>query len=351
MPAERSLDDGSLDDVVRIRIDTSLAVRDFLALLAEQAGEGETRAPAKPANRALFRELAPFRLVEYSYVDPGIGGIDGAYLGFADGSIYAVGDEIPEEVVDGAVAGDPGQLAPVYLYLLLEKPRAPEAVDRFMRALSAHMGKGLVAVMRDGAGAMGARAYEHADAPRGAALHDAVVKSALEADRHLSRSRVLGRYGARSESADGRAWAQITYNFTRHVAEFPSAAERNDFIEWSRILCEWIYARWRRWEDLGFPEVLRPAEPAPAPTGEIVPVRLASPSKALDGRPWQAFGGTDAATAQRFTESDAALSQEALDRSLALAREYWAYCTETIDAAEAKARQKAESLAKRQLTP
>lgn len=339
-----------MDDVIRIRIDTAAVVQDFLDLLTAQAGEGETRAPAKPANRALFRELAPFRLVEYAYVDDGFGAVSGAYLGFPDGSIYGAGDEIPEEVVDDAVNGAVAALEPVYLYLVLDQPQSPQVLDRFLMALAVHMGKALVAVTRDHSGMMSAHAYPHPDEPRGDRLRAGVVKSVLEANRHLSKQRVLSRYAARSESPDGRAWAQITYNFSRHVLEFGSTIDRNDFVEWSRILCEWIYARWCRWEDLGFSEILRPAEAAPMPKGEeTVAVRLTAPGKALGGRPWQAFGGTDAATAKVFNESDAALSQEALDRSLALAREYWGYCTETIHATEAKARQKAESRAKRQL--
>jgi len=62
------------DDVIRIRVDTDAAVREFMNILAAQAAEGETRAPANPANRAVFRELAPYRLLEYEYVDAGIGG-------------------------------------------------------------------------------------------------------------------------------------------------------------------------------------------------------------------------------------------------------------------------------------
>lgn len=352
MAAEQSSDDAASDDVIRIRIDTALAVEDFFDLLAAQAAEGETRAPANPANRAMFRELAPFRLVEYAYVDDAVGTIDGAYLGFPDGSIYAVADEVPEAVVDSLVAGEMVDLAPVYLYLVLAEPRPAPVIARFLRALSLHLGKPLVGVQRDGAGTMAALVYdadETTPPARRAQLEATVVKSVLEANRHLSRQRVLDRYAARSESPDGRAWAQISYNYTPHVVEFASAADRNDFIDWSRTLCEWIYARWCSWEELGFAEVLRPAEVAPAPKGEIVAVKLLPPAKAQGGRPWRAFGGTSAATARHFVDSDAAIDQQALEHSLAMAREYWTYCIQTIDSAEFMARKTAEAQARRQL--
>jgi hypothetical protein len=64
-------------------------------------------------------------------------------------------------------------------------------------------------------------------------------------------------------------------------------------------------------------------------------VPLLPPSKALDGRPWRAFGGRDAATAQHFPQSGAAVNGQALADSMVLAREYWDYCTAIIDAAQA----------------
>lgn len=341
--------DLSSDDVIRIRIDTASTVQDFLDLLTAQAAEGETRQPANPANRAVFRELAPFRLVEYAYVDSGIGEVDGVYLGFPDGSIYGVADEVPEAVVDSLVAGEVADLAPVYLYIVLAQPCGGAAIGHFLQCLSAHLGKGVVAVYRDGDGTMGAHAFDPDPANRRPGHDPALVKSVLEANRHLSRQRVLERYAARAESPDGRAWAQLTYNFTKHVIEFGSATDRNDFIDWSRTLCEWIYARWCSWEELGFSEILRPAEIAPAPHGDVVAVKLMPPAKAQGGRPWRAFGGTSAATAKHFSESDAAADEQALTHSLAMAREYWTYCIQTIDSAEFMARKTAEAQARRQI--
>lgn len=338
----------SSDDVIRIRVDTGLAVQEFLDLLAEQAAAGETCAPANPSNRAVFRELAPYRLVEYSYVDEAIGAIEGVYAGFSDGSIYSVADEIPEEQVDALVRDDPANMAPIYVYVVLDQPQPASCIDHFLTALAIHVGKPLVGVFRDASGAMTAHGYDGGDDVNHARLDAAVVKSVLEANMHLSKQRVTERYAARSESADGHAWAQITYNYTKHVVEFTSVAERNDFMDWSRTLCEWIYARWCSWEDLGFDEILRPAEVAPAPKGEIVAVRLQAPAKVQDGRPWQAFGGTNAATAQTFNDSAAATNEEALLRSLDLAREYWSYCKDTIHSAEFIAKKQAETHAKRQ---
>lgn len=316
------------DDVIRIRIDCAVAVQEFLDQLAAQAAEGETRAPANPANRAVFRELAPFRLVEYAYVDDGIGAIDGVYLGFPDGSIYSVADEIPETVVDALVAGEVAQLPPVYLYVTLAEPRPAAAIDHFVQALSGHLGRPLVAVFHDDDGAMAGHGYEGGEAgdPRQNKLDAMVVASVLEADRHLGRARVRERYAARVEGPEGHAWALLTYNFVKHVTEFDSAAERDDFIAWSRALCERVEAGWCSWQELGFSEIIRPAVVTPAPKGEIVAVPLTAPSKAMDGRPWAAFA---TAYAQGETPDP---------HHLALAREYWSYCIQTINRAEAAER-------------
>lgn len=316
----------SNDDVIRIRVDTALAVQDFLDLLAAQAAEGETRAPANPANRALFRELAPYRLVEYAYVDEAVGEVDGAYLGFPDGSIYAVADEIPEAVVDAVVQGAVAEMAPVYLYIVPAQPRGAAVIDRFLKALSIHLGKPLVGVFRDQDGALAAHGYdgerELAASPQRARIEAAMARSAAETARHLSRRQVVEGYAARSQGADGRAWAQVTYDFTKHVIEFASAADRDDFIEWSRALCGWIAAGGCTWAELGFSEVLQPAEVAPAPKGEIVAVPLQSPAQADGGKARQAFPATGASP-----------------QALTLVRDYWGYCVRTIAAAEQAARE------------
>jgi hypothetical protein len=325
MPIEKSC-----DDVIRVRIDTALAVQEFLDQLATQAAEGETRQPANPANRAVFREMAPFCLVEYAYVDDGVGVIDGVYLGFPDGSIYSVADEIPEAVVDALVAGEVAHLPPVYLYVTLAEARPTSALDHFAKALSAHLGEPLVAVFRDQDGCMAAHSYDgEGKAADKAGLDAMVVTSVLEADRHLSKARVRERYAARFVGPAGHAWAQLTYKFTKHVAEFGSVAERDDFIAWSRLLCERVDAGWCDWQDLGFSEIFRPAVMTPQPTGEIAAVPLVAPRKAMDGHPWQAFGGADAATAKPHAEGQACDPRE-----LAMAREYWSYCIRTINGAQ-----------------
>lgn len=333
-----------MDDVIRIRIDATLAVADFMAQLAEQAAEGETAAPANPANRAIFRELAPFRLVEYSYVDPAIGTIDGVCVGFADGSLYSVSEDIPEAVIDALVAQDHTDLPPIYIYILLAEPRSAPAIDHFLEALAVHLGRPLVGVFRDRGGCMAGHCYA-LDTPIAGreALAQQASRSVLEANRHFDKVRTLRHLARSNLTADGRAFAQITYKFAPHVAEFTDAAKRDDFIAWSRTLCEWIYSRWCDWEDLGLTEILRPAEMAAGPADGAVAVRLIAPMDYDGGQPWRAFGGVDAASAVHFSQSDAAMSDQSLRQSLAAARQYWSYVTETIAAGEAVARARADT--------
>lgn len=336
------------DDLIRIRIDTNRAVSEFLNLLATQAAEGETCAPANPANRAIFRELAPFRLVEYAYVDNAIGGIEGAYLGFVDGSLFAVSEDIPEPVVDALLGRDDGDLPPVYLYLVLAQPQPPQVVGRFLTLLAAHLGRPLVGVCRDEAGRMAGGVYGSGE---GGILADdlsrEVSRCVLEANRHLDKARVLRRLAERNLAADGRAFARITYRYTQHVAEFANSAARDDFIAWSRTMCEWIYARWCTWEELGLTEILRPAEVTGEPDGDGTAIRLVAPSEYEGGTPWQAFGGKDAASALHFTQSDAAVDDRALRGSLELAQRYWRYVTDTIAAGEALIRTLADDRRRR----
>ena len=140
--------DTAWDDVIRIRIDTAGAVDNFLAVLKEQAADGETSAPANPGNRAVFRELAPYRLVEYDYVDGSVGGVEGAFIGFPDGAIYSVAELIPEEVVNSLLATVPPP--PLYVYVVLAAPASCDAIDHYLEALASHIGLPQVAVSSAG---------------------------------------------------------------------------------------------------------------------------------------------------------------------------------------------------------
>lgn len=286
----------AMDDVIRIRIDATEAVRAFLELLAQQRAEGETRAPANPAATALWRELAPFRLVEYDYVDDGIGTILGAYVGFGDGRLYAASDDIPDRAVTELVKGNEHRVAdlpPLYVYVVLEQPVGCAAIDSFLAELSAHVGHELDGI-----------------APGGEI-------ATREADRQLSKADLLGRFAAGGQRGDGRAYAVLTYAYARQVLEFSSAAARDDFVAWSRRLCDWIFGHGDDAARLGFAEAHRPAEPAPVPDEGRPVAHLAAPSAYADGAAW------------------ACLAPEAAPDQVEDARDYWTYVRRTIDAGRA----------------
>ncbi|OAN52847.1 hypothetical protein A6A04_15200 [Paramagnetospirillum marisnigri] len=299
-----------MDDVIRIRIDTTRAVAAFLDLLAEQAAEGETRRPANPAATAIWRELAPFRLVEYAYVDEGVGAILGAYVGFPDGSLYAAGDEIPDSAVCDLVQGNEERvvdLPPLYIYVVLAQPVGREAIDAFLTELSSHVGHALVGVVPGADGRLKARVFD-AEGTKGVAR---------EADRHLSKQVLVERFAQRSQCSDGRAFAALSYAFARQSLEFATVAERDDFVAWSRVLCDWIFAHGDDAAQLGFAEAHRPAEPAPIPDDGRATIRLASPSAYADGSAW------------------ACLAPDAPPEALGPVRDYWNYVRRTIDAVRA----------------
>lgn len=306
------------DDVIRIRVDTARAVREFLTILEQQSAEGETRAPAKPRATAIYRELAPYRLVEYAYVDQGVGEVGGAYIGLPDGTIYSVTDEIPEDAVGAIVkASAVEDLPPIYVYVLLDDPAPAGAIDTFLEALSHHAGLPFVGVFRD-QGAMDARFYP-GDEPATFAPDAMISRALTETGRHLNKEQVLDAFVRRSETADGRAFARISYGFARHVLEFSSIADRDDFVAWSRHLWEAMEATRKSWENLGFSEVFRPAEPQPAPEMGQIETILIAPNHYQGGKPWRAFDG------QALADARAAV-------------EYWAYVQGAIDSNESGAR-------------
>lgn len=304
-------------DVMAIRIDTADAVDDFLALLAAQAAEGETRAPAHPANRAIYRELAPFRLVEYDYVEGGVGAIESVLIGFADGALFPVAEEIPEAVVDGMLVPAGGRLAPVYVYIVLARPVQAVAADLYLHALSDHVGRPLVAMIGDDAHAFISPHGESIDPGR---LQSWLDAAATEKSRHLSKAALAAIMAGRSRGPKGEAYAAMTSDFARHILEFPSAAARDDFVAWTRRLCDWMFATHSDWCAIGFREVVRPAEPAGVPAAAERLARPEAPSLYDGGRPWGAFEG----------ESDRAMPD-----GLEAVSAYWAHVKAAIDRAEA----------------
>jgi hypothetical protein len=296
----------SMDDVIRIRIDATRAVDAFLALLAEQAADGETVAPANPAATAIWRELAPFRLVEYGYVSEAVGPIIGAYIGFPDGRLHSVEDDIPEDAVTDMVQGNECRavdLPPLYIYVVLDQPAGREAIDTFLVALSAQVGHALVGVVPGLDGKLKVRVYD-ADAVRGVAR---------EAERHFGKAQLLERFSALTRRPDGRAYAVLTYAYAKCILEFPSAEQRDDFVAWSRALCDWLGARGDDPAELGFAEALRPAELAPIPEDDRPVARWVGPSSVEGNRAWT--GITDAASPEERTA----------------ARAYWAALRQSLE--------------------
>jgi hypothetical protein len=302
------------DDVIRIRVDTTRAVEDFLALLAMQAAEGETREPANPAATAIWRELAPLRLVEYAYVDDAALDVDGVFVAFPDGTFCAAADDIPESAVTSLVLGHEHEvvdLPPIYTYVLLAQAYPAAVLDRYLSALATHVGRPLVVVTRDEAGTMVARC-PGGDVAADARLARALLRARGEIDRHLSRAEVLACFANRTHRPDGRAYAKLTYGYAQQVLEFTTVAERDEFVTWSGALCDWIFAQGGNGANLDFPEAFRPAELAPVPDDERSILRLAAPSSYQDGGAMAAFAADDGA--------------------LEAARAYWAYVRLSIHA-------------------
>lgn len=266
------------DDVIRIRIDTTEAVDAFHRLLQQQAAEGETSAPANPAATAIWRELAPFRLVEYAYIDSSIAPIDGAYIGFPKGTIYAVEEDIPDQVVNDLLSGREGQtsaLPPLYVYLPLQHAYEITAIETFLTVLSAHIGRSITAILPGRDGEMVGRIFE--------SEQTGVV--AVEGGPYPSGQDVLDRFAARSRRPDGRAYAALTLSFARHVLEFPDVSARDAFIVWTRTLCDWIFAQGGDADALGFAGAYRPGEIAAAPAETDTVVSLTTPVPPLQASP------------------------------------------------------------------
>lgn len=278
------------DDVVRIRIDTTEAVDSFLRLLRQQASEGESRAPANPAATAIWRELAPFRLVEYAYVDASIDPIDGAYIGFPNGALYAVEEDIPDQLVNDLLPegeAHPSALPPLYVYVPLRQATDTHSIEVFLSVLSAHIGHSVAGILPDRDGRMVGRVFDS----------EGIREIAIETGPYPCRQDVLDRFAARNRRLDGRAYAALTLSFTRHVLEFPDTTARDAFIEWTRVLCDRIFSDGGDADALGFAGAYRPAETAPVPAETDTVVRLCIPIPDMGDSPetmraaWNAVRG------------------------------------------------------------
>lgn len=335
------MSDAAWDDVIRIRIDTAWAVDNFLAILKGQAAEGETDAPANPANRAVFRELAPYRLVEYEYVGGSVGRVEGAYIGFPDGVLYSVAELIPEEAVNALLTIQPPP--PLYVYVVLAVPASREAIDHYLDALASHIGLPQVAVSSLGVAGIHYGAEAVGDAER-ALLLLAATAAAREVDRHFAKADLLALAAGRSALPDGRAFAQVTYGYIRHVLEFSTAADRDDFVAWTAKLCEMIGATAVTWEEFGIDQFFRPARPCAAPPAGARTVTVAAPNRFQIGNPWAAFGGHDASSARSYTDGQE-LDEAVLRRSIVIANEYWNVVTVVLAEENAAIRRAALSQA------
>lgn len=254
------------DDVIRIRVDTTWAVLSFIRQLAEQAAAGETRAPANPAQTAIFREIAPYRLVEYNYVDDRVGTVEAAYVGFPDGALFAASDDLPGAAVNHLIlttVGNEPALPPVYIYVVLSAPASEDRIRGYLQALANHLGQPLVGLFyRDGEAIAVA---EDAAGPADGRVKAAAARAIGERDRHLSKSVLQVDLSAMCERPDGRAYARISHAYAQEVLEFASREDRDIFLRWSRELWGWLQTQQAGNAELGFPEFLRPAEPAQAP--------------------------------------------------------------------------------------
>jgi hypothetical protein len=266
------------DDVIRIRVDTTWAVLDFIRQLALQAASGETRAPANPAQTAIFREIAPYRLVEYNYVDDRVGTVEAVYVGFPNGALFASGDDIPEAAVNDlilATVGDEPALPPVYIYVILSQPASEDRIRGYLQALANHLGQPLVGVFHNDGNVIAIA--EDAAGPAAGRVKAAAIHAAGERYRHLSKSTLQLDLSDMCERPDGRAYARIGYAYAQHVLEFASREDRDAFLLWSRGLWGWIQSEQTSNAELGFPEFLRPAEPAHSPEDVLRTVRLRTP--------------------------------------------------------------------------
>jgi len=266
------------DDVIRIRIDTTEAVEAFTRLLQQQAAEGETRAPANPAATAVWRELAPFRLVEYAYIDESVGPIDGAYIGFPNGALYAVEEDIPDQLVNDLVSSgetDSTALPPLYIYVPLRQATEIAAIEAFLTVLSAHIGHSIVGILPGGDGGMAGRVFDS----------EGTHPITVEAGPYPGRQDVLDRFATRSRRPDGRAYAALTLSFTRHVLEFADASARDEFVAWTQALCDRLFSEGEDADAQGFAGAYRPAEIAPSPAETDTIVRLSTPVPSRQASP------------------------------------------------------------------
>ena len=198
------------------------------------------------ANRAVFRELAPFRLAE-CFVDEAVGD---AYLGFADGGLYSV-SEYPGTVVDA---------------------RSPRTMPTRRRSICTVAGRAAT-----GPGVCFWRRQHRPAAGRG--CRDDGRMASTSDDDCPPASQALRREAGRSllkptaistrahAPAAEHNWSPMA-RFAHHLSLCPAfanadAAAQDDFIAWSRTMRVIVLAgaHGKNWAD----RILRLAKSPPSP--------------------------------------------------------------------------------------
>jgi hypothetical protein len=214
--------------------------------------------------------------------------------------------------------------------LIPETPPSPATVAAFVAALAEHLEQLLIAIHLDDGGQMTALPYFPENAsptPQESARARAQAgHGLLEADRHLSKTRILERLDARATGATGLAHARVVHAFAPYILEFSSPAERDDFVAWTRLACATLYGAAPTAAAENFNTIFRPAEPCIAPGSGVTACHVPLPQAVAGGRPWLPFGDPRAPT---LPEGRAAQGE-----ALRLIAEYWRLVVDVIERAK-----------------
>ena len=241
--------------------------------------------------------LAPFRLVEYAYVDDKIGStIRAAFFGFPDQSLYDAASEIPEHVVPDLLAmaaGDWTRLPAIYVYLYLERSASFSEVDTYLHALGSHLDIPLSGCFSEVSGGWGIINYGHAPVVS--------VDLAAETERFLPASVFAQRM---ADESGQLSYAFVTWQFQKYLVKFNDKIKRDDFIQWTKSICAL--------GDLDVVDMVKPAVPCLDPGRRKPSEMILSPKEWAGGDAWAIIASG------RSAENDDA------------ARRYWAYVSSLL---------------------
>ena len=243
--------------------------------------------PLERAETALWQQLAPFRLVEYAYIDNDLLPVERAFFGFPGGLICEADDDVPATWVAGlaaaAVQAPPPQ--PVFLYLKSGAPVTPLLACEYGRMLSGHVEQPLTGYCPTPGGGWTRWRFT----PEGGGCEEGAATPGEQARLLSWADLCAANDGPETPGGERGRWARFRFGFDNRLLEFADAGRRDDFLGWSRAATDALF----RSTSLSLPDLVQPANAVDLRRPGRATVPLPAPGDWSEGDAWNFTGDAD----------------------------------------------------------